>query len=61
MAKGKFSIGEKRAFWAGKGYRAGLENKVIPFKEGGKNIKSFRKGYKVAGPKVATFKERGQK
>ncbi len=44
MAKGKYSAGQKRAYYSGQGYRAGYEKKEIPFKNP-KNKQSFREGF----------------
>ncbi len=45
--KGKFTAGQKKAFYSGQGYRAGQYGKAIPFRSD-KNKESFRAGYKKA-------------
>ena len=55
----KYSNAEKRAYYSGQGYRAGLENKVIPFKNP-KNKASFGAGFRSVKEKVAKYKSRGK-
>ncbi len=42
--KGKYTSGQKKAYYSGMGYAAGRKGKKIPFKSDS-NLESFRKGY----------------
>ena len=57
MAKKKFTNAQKKAYYSGMGYRAGQENKRIPFKSA-KNLESFRKGYRKAANSVKNYPPR---
>ena len=55
----KYTKAQTRAYYTGQGYRAGMENKVIPFKNP-ENKKSFGAGFRSVKDKVAKYKKRGQ-
>ena len=47
MKKYKYTKSQYKAFWTGRGYRAGQKKKRIPYTNA-KNLDSFREGYKSA-------------
>ena len=50
----KYTRAQRQAYYVGKGYRAGQEGKVIPYKNR-KNLESFRSGYRAAKKAVDKY------
>lgn len=57
MPKSKYTEGQRKAYYSGMGYRAGMEGKAIPFKNE-ENKKSFREGYRKAKARVSNYPDR---
>lgn len=55
MAKGKkYSYNQQKAYYTGRGYRAGQAKKRIPYKNNA-HLQSFRDGYRSAANAVKRY------